>query len=185
MNTTRHLTFLPHHLIPDITDADHIHKLTMALYASADLPGEPGARRSGSNILWRRSLHGVTVSADIPATDAPGELSSTIAVTDFRAGEGVEFVVTVDPTVRVRGREYPAQDVGAWFKRKTEGALEHIRVDRLHAFTVHRRGRRFDQITVVGTATVASEEALDRLLREGVGRSKTFGCGLLTVESGA
>lgn len=180
MNTTRHLTLIPQELIPDSSDADAIHKQTMALFDS-DLPGDPRARRSTSNILWCRSNGGVLVSSDVPATNLPDGAEATIRDVDYQSGQKVTFVTTIDATVRVRGREFPAEDVHGWFQQKTTGALDDIVFRAVRATAARRRGHTLDQISIIGTATVRDEATLDRLLREGVGRSKTFGCGLLTV----
>lgn len=178
--TTRHLTLLPAELIDDPADADAIHKQTMALF-DTDLPGEADARRSASNILWRRAHGGVLVSSDVPASVLPDGAEALVRTQEYHSGERVTFVATIDATVRVRGRDFPAEDVDGWFQRKTRGALEDITFQGVRVTAARRRGHSLDQIAVAGTATVTDEQVLDRLLREGVGRSKTFGCGMLSV----
>jgi len=180
--TTRYFTLLPHGLIDDPSDADAIHKQTMALYTSADLPGEPGSRRSSSNILWRHEAAGIVVSADLPASDVPEGARSLVNVTEYNAGDKLAFAVTFDAIVRVRGRDLRTLDAGEWFTRKAASALGDISIDHLHGSRVMRRGHHLEHVSAAGTATVQDEDALDRLLRVGVGRSKTFGCGLLTVK---
>lgn len=178
--TTRHLTLLPAGIIDDLADADAIHKQTMALF-DPHLPGDTGARRSAANILWRRANGGVLVSSDVPATVLPDGAEAIVRVQEYHAGERVSFVATIDATIRVRGREFPAEDVDGWFQRKTRGALEDITFQAVRVTAARRRGHSLDQITVAGLATVVNETTLDGLLREGVGRSKTFGCGMLSV----
>lgn len=179
--TTRHITLLPAELIDDMADADAIHRQTMGLYASTNLPGDAGARRSGANILWRRERSGIIVAAVLPASDVPVTARTFIEVTRFSSGDELVFSVTFDAIVRVRGRDIPTPDAAAWFTRKAGHALADIRIEQMHGRRALRRGHPLEQISVAGTATVQDEAALDKLLRVGVGRSKTFGCGLLTV----
>lgn len=181
--TTRHFTLLPHELIDDLTDADAIHKQTMALYASTDLPGEPGARRSGANILWRHEASGIAVSADLPATDVPEGARGMVHTSEVTEGDDIVFSVTVDAVVRVRGRDIPAPDATTWFERKLDDVLGGITIHQVRRRLVKRRNNPLEQVSIVGTATVVDAPSLARLLRVGVGRSKTFGCGLLTVRA--
>lgn len=181
--TTRYVTILPSDLVPDAADADAVHRQTMSLYASATLPGKPGERRSGSNILWRREADGLLVTADLPATDLPAGARASVITRHFAAGDQVHFTATFDATVRVKGRDFPAPDPGEWFHRKAADALTRIRLNEVRTATSRRRGARFEQVTVTGTATVADTATFERLLREGIGRSKAFGCGLLTARA--
>lgn len=179
--TTRHITLLPAELIEDMSDADAIHRQTMALYAGTDLPGEAGSRRSGANILWRRERSGIIVASDLPPSDAPDTARTFIEVTRYAAGDELIFSATFDAIVRVRGRDIPTPDAAEWFTRKAGHALADIRIEQMHGRQAFRRGNPLEQISVAGTATVRDEASLDELLRVGVGRSKTFGCGLMTV----
>lgn len=177
----RHVTSLPGVLIPDITDADALHKQTMGLYASTVLPGAPGERRAGANILWRVEPGGVTVYSDLPASDVPEGARTYTLTSTHRTGDRVTFMATVDATVRVRGREFPAEDPGTWFEKRVEGALHDVRIISFNELHARRRGARLTQVDMHGTAVVTDAAALDVLLQSGVGRSKAFGCGAMEV----
>ena len=179
---TTHSTFIPLAAVAHPSDADAVHRLTMGLFRSATLPGEPGERRAGANILWRREQDGILVTSDLAATDLPdGAASWTTETTDFAAGQKVRFVATVDAVARVRGRDIPVSDVTKWFMDKAFDAFIVIQFQSVGSVTALRRGARLEQITLTGEAHVANPTELARLLREGIGRSKAFGCGMLTA----
>jgi len=176
-------THLPAKLIPDPSDADAVHQQTMALFTSATLPGEPGARRAGANILWRAEHTGVLVVSDIEPTDVPEP--ATVWTRDSRipvaTGDEVEFIATVDAVTRVRGRTRLVDDIPAWFQRKVGDAFTVTRLRSITASRAHRRGAALEPVTIVGTGRVVNGDQVNRYRREGVGRSKAFGCGLMEV----
>lgn len=175
------LALIPLDAFDDLDDADAMHRETMALFASADLPGDTGSKRSGANVLWRIERSGVLVSADIDATDLPDGSQILPARPEPESGDRVMFALTADATVRRDGVARPASDIDFWLGTRVGDALEGIDVQWTNSRSVRRRGAALEQVTIVGTATVADVAALTHLLRVGVGRSKTFGCGLLTV----
>lgn len=179
--TTLHATFIPGSAITDAENADAVHKLTMSLYRSADLPGEPGTRRAGTNILWRRQDGGVLVTADIPATDLPDGASTFRIHTDFEDGDEVTFAVTFDPIARVRGRDRRVSDIDGWFVRHLGDVLTGITLEAESGTVGYRRGGPIRQMTYGGSAIVADAEKLRELVRRGVGRSKSFGCGMVEI----
>lgn len=174
-------TVIPFNSLADPTDADAVHVATMGLYRAATLPGEVGARRAGANILWQVTAEGVLVTSDLPATDVPAGASTYTFDETVRAGEQVRFTATVDAVARVRGRDTPVSDVGAWFLRKTDGALEGVTIEEVTFAPVRRRGGGLSQTTIEGTATVADPAAVTSYIQEGLGRSKAFGCGMFRL----
>lgn len=176
--TARHVTLID---VPDLTDADDIHKRTMALFQGAVLPGEPGARRAGSNILWRREGGRIAVYSDLAATTLPRAAQRLLIDPDLVQDAVVSFTATVDASVRVRGRWHPAPDPGEWFEKRVAGALRSIHITGFEEFRVTRRGAPLTQVALHGTAVVHNLDAVLELMRTGLGRSKTFGCGVLTA----
>jgi len=178
---TTHFTFLPIDLVDDPSDADAVHKQTMALFAGADLPGDEGMKRAGANILWRWERDGVIVSSDIEATDVPdgAQTWARDAELSFPAGSHIRFVATVDAVTRVRGKVRPVGDVTAWFADKVRAAFEVTSYQFVASSFARRRDARLEQVTVAGIGVVTDPAELARLTREGIGRSKAFGCGML------
>lgn len=80
----------------------------------------------------------------------------------------------------------PVGEIADLIFRKTGGALTDVDViSHLRDTTETRRGRAFHRVivdTVDAVATVDDPTALDRVRREGVGRAKAYGCGLLTIK---
>jgi CRISPR system Cascade subunit CasE len=178
---TIHATRISFAEINDFEDADKTHQLTMGLYRSAELPGEAGERRSGANILWRYEQDAILVTADLPATDVPSDANVWTFEPDYAPGTPVRFSAVVDAVARVRGRAVPATDVAGWFRRRAEPALGDIHVERVGVVPQVRRGARLEQMVLDGTALVGDADALAAIVRQGIGRSKAFGCGMLTI----
>lgn len=96
--------------------------------------------------------------------------------------------ITTGPDGRPQGRGtrhgiHTTQRAEDWARRKLEPALH---LDQLHAqqlpATRGAEGLTLTRWSYSGTATVADPAALARLLADGVGRGKAFGCGLLLVD---
>lgn len=179
---TTHVTLLPLDVASDPTDADAVHKLTMALFEDVTLPAD--GPRAGANILWRLEPDCIRVTSDIPATTLPEGATASTEETVHVRGQKVRFIATVDAIVRVRGRNVPVTDTDAWFKAKVQGTLDDVNIQGFGTTEVRRRGATMEQVTLAGEATVTDPDRLGALLRTGVGRSKTFGCGLMTVVPG-
>lgn len=180
--TTTFSTVLPHAAAGDLLDADHLHRFSMSLFKSADLPGEEGARRSGANILWAVQPDGFIVTSDLPATDAPSGAARTQIRTDYAPGTRVRFSTVLDAVARVRGRDTAVTDVRGWAMSKLAPALTDLHITGHGSVHLARRGTRLAHQHLTGTASVVDTSALAVFVRAGVGRSKAFGCGMLRVQ---
>jgi len=183
VTTTLYTTALPRTFVADPDNVDLVHVTTMGLYRDADLPGEPGARRAGANILWASDDDKIIVRADLPATNVPAGGRTWEIVYDPQQGQRVGFKTTVDAVARVRGKDVPVGDAGSWFLRKVEGILTDVDIQDIQFRNARRRGGSLTLTTITGDATIADPDAVEKLLREGLGRSKAFGCGFFHVWS--
>jgi CRISPR system Cascade subunit CasE len=87
----------------------------------------------------------------------------------------------VTPAVKRGVGISPVDDVADWVTNKLTGALADVTLFS-HDRSVVTSGKSALQLDVVdGYGLVRDPAALQSLLRVGVGRSKAFGCGLLTV----
>lgn len=167
-------------ILPSATgDADELHRLTMSLWASADLPGEAGEKRAGANILWMRSQNGVLTTGDIAPTDIPEDAAELDIELVFSEGDTVSVTVVADTVARVRGRAVPVSDPVEWLRARTSHSAELVSAEVLGQYRDRRRGAGLSQVAILARFTVTDENAFAELLRAGVGRSKAFGCGMM------
>lgn len=169
-------------------DAGDLHRDTMALFGTIDAPEDQ--RRAAINVLWRAGTTQILVRSDIaPANLPPGAKSVTEQVREIPAGEQVPFMLVVDAVRRgrdSRGRITTSRvtddELAEWLAARLAPALTDVRVRMAApAESTSRKGAGLNPVAILGEATVADVAALAELLRCGVGRSKAFGCGLLTI----
>ncbi|SDH50263.1 type I-E CRISPR-associated protein Cas6/Cse3/CasE [Microbacterium sp. 77mftsu3.1] len=175
VTVTRHGAILP----GATGDADDIHRLTMSLWASADLPGEAGEKRAGANILWMRSQNGILVTGDTAPTDLPEDAAELNVELVFSKGDTISVTVVADTVARVRGRAVPVSDPIQWLRARSAHAAELVGAEVLGQYRDRRRGAGLSQVAILAQFTVTDENAFAELLRTGVGRSKAFGCGMM------
>jgi len=124
-------------------------------------------------------------------------------VTRYPAGAAVRFSLIASPTRGIGKRRpdgtlsidpgrkpLPEDEQPAWLARKLSGALQlqQTVVSRLPAATGAKPGGLRITLTrrmFTGQATVTDPDALEALIRSGVGPGKAFGCGLLAVREAA
>jgi CRISPR system Cascade subunit CasE len=167
----------------------------MGFFESAELPGGATEKRLSRNILFRvdetSSGKIILVRSDVPPTNLPRE-GKTKLTDGHTPGEAtaVRFRLTAnavhrsrpgDPSLRRGKGTTPVADISEWVTSRLSVAFDDITVFN-HDRTVATSGKAPLQLDVVdGYAIVKNHAALEILLRDGVGRSKAFGCGLLTV----
>jgi CRISPR system Cascade subunit CasE len=166
-------------------DFESLHRGVMALFPK-DLAGASAERRARSRILFRvddaRAGYLVLIQsatppqvpgiAERPLPDLPGE------------GVRVRFRVAVNSVYRHgdKARPVPEDEVPTWLPSRLAPALNDVEVARVDRVVKKHRGTRQLVVdTVDGTARVADTDALARLVVDGVGRAKAYGCGLLTI----
>lgn len=80
----------------------------------------------------------------------------------------------------------PADDVPQWLAAKFDGALKDIEIisHQRDETATRRNGRTHRNVvdTIDAVATVVDPLALDVLRKTGVGRAKSYGCGLLSIK---
>jgi CRISPR system Cascade subunit CasE len=177
------------------TDHGELHRLVMGMFQSANLPGEANEKRVTSNILFRvdETSTGkvLLIRSDIAPTNLPrGAQTKAVALQVLDVGEAIRFRLTANAIRRSRPATpeikrgvgiSPVEDVAEWVTNKLAGAVEDVTIFN-HDRSVVTSGKSALQLDVVdGYGLVHDTEALQLLLKTGIGRSKAFGCGLLTV----
>ncbi len=192
-----HLTLIPAHAlrIRSWSDYGQLHRTVMGLFASADLPGEATEKRLSRNILFRvdETTSGkiILVRSDVQPTNLPREAKTKlVSVEAPSAGTPVRFRMTVnairrsrpaDPSIKRGKGVTPVDDISVWIESHLSVAFADITVF-THDRTVVTSGKAPLQLDVVdGYATVSDKTVLEALIRNGVGRAKAYGCGLLTI----
>src|SRR5690606_27648372 len=90
---------------------------------------------------------------------------------------------------RSKRQPLPEPEWESWVRRKLDGALDldQISHERLPGWPGRPRDGRAPiihmRVAYAGTGRVTNPDALARLLADGVGPGKAFGCGLLLVEA--
>lgn len=190
----------------DWTDPGEAHHAVMALFPRT-LDGTAAERRAHNQILYRLdNLDGI-LTVFIQSAVAPEKIpptARTLTVSDnawrTKIGDRVMFRVAVNPVTR-RNVKTPKADgtiarttvtsvvapneLPLWLAARTGEALADIDVldhyrDTL-TLTEGRNRRKLVVDTVDAVATVTDPAAFDTLRRDGVGRSKAYGCALLTA----
>jgi CRISPR system Cascade subunit CasE len=192
-------------------DRNAVHKAIMRLFPG-DLPGAANERRAASQILFRiEESRGENValisSVSPPTSDVPGILTKRFNPT-LEAGIDVRLKIDVNPVLRrtetdatgrkkISTRAVAPEQFGAWFNARLGTAFTNVEIisydrqigsaDRTANTNAQRATDRHKHAIVIDTieaiATVNNVAAVRELMFTGVGRSKAFGCGLLSVAS--
>ncbi len=187
-----HLTLIPATAlrVEDWRNYGNLHRVVMGMFSSTELPGSKTEKRLSRNILFRvdDSTAGkiVLIRADVAPTNLPrGAKTKDVGDGAPPVGTPVRFRVTVNairrpPTKRGYGA-LPVERIDEWATAKLSPGLEDVTVFD-HTRAIASSGRAPLQLDVIdGYGVVRDSAALEELLRTGVGRSKAFGCGLLTL----
>lgn len=187
----------------DTWDADFRHRAVMGLF------GEIASEnpREDNGVLFRvDSLPGQApfflVQSLVEPDNVPqGVEIKRVELPNIEAGHHVQFRITVNAIQRTKpqgirpvpfdsDRDAPENLVRMtpWLQRRLDGALHEVEIvnHQRELLGVDRGGspigKRVVQLDIVdGVAVVSDSEALRRLIVKGVGRAKSYGCGLLSV----
>jgi CRISPR system Cascade subunit CasE len=192
-----HLTMIQASALSVKNWSDHgeLHRLVMSFFRSTENEGADNEARASRNILFRvdETSNGkmLMIRSDVAPTNLPhaARTKETSAVS-VPAGTPVRFRLTANAIRRSRpaspnekrGRGIsPVDRMEEWVSEKLAAGLGDITlID--HTRTVATSGKAPLQLDVLdGMAVVADAAELEELLRAGVGRSKAFGCGMLTL----
>lgn len=192
-----HLTMIPAPALNVTNWADYgeLHRLVMGTFSSTQLPGKATEKRLSRNILFRvdDTSRGklLLIRSDVAPTNLPREATTKeVLVQSPPNRTPVRFRMTVNairrtrpsaPTAK-RGTGVSSVDrIAEWVTERLAVGLEDITVFN-HDRSVVTSGRSPLQLDVIdGYGVIHDAAALEALIRAGVGRSKAFGCGLLTL----
>lgn len=185
-----------------ITDPYSLHRVVYGLYSDVrDAAAKAGHEPSG--ILHAdqggdfHSRQVLMLADRAPADHAEGgfgEVHSKVIPIDFLDHAHYRFKVIVNPTRRdrasrkllpVKGRDA----VAAWFAERGLASwgfrvAEHLQVDRidvLHFKDKAQRAVTLAQAHVQGQLEVTDQESFRHSFASGIGRGRSFGCGLLQI----
>lgn len=186
-----------------ITDPYSLHRVVYGLYPDV----RDGAAKTGhqpSGILHADQggdFHGrrILLLADRPPAEHAeggfGDVHSKVIPIDFLSHTRYRFKVIVNPTRRasasrklipIKGRDA----VAAWFAEHGpaswgfRAAPEHLQVDRIEVLNFKDKAGRdvtLAQAHVQGQLTVSDQERFRSSFAHGIGRGRSFGCGLLQI----
>lgn len=192
-----HLTVVPATSlrVKDWNDYGELHRVVMSMFNSAQLPGLTAEKRLSRNILFRvdEGAAGkiILIRADVAPTNLPSTAKTKeVAVAAPAVGTPVRFRLTANairrtmpsgPTVKRGHGTSPVDHMAEWVSAKLEAGMRDVTIFD-HVRSVASSGRAPLQLDVVdGYGIVRDIAALEALSQAGIGRSKAFGCGLLTV----
>ncbi len=186
---------------------DNRHREVMDLFGSIDSPSP----RQAKDILFRLDTIPGQAPTYLIRSESPIELHVDGAKwkeepdTVPASGSAVQFRIAVNGVQRVnrssarptRFDDQPPVDendrtitTSEWLAQRLLGALKDIHINNhvREVLGADRRGRtagsKVIQIdTIDGIAVVDDEEVLREKLIKGVGRAKSYGCGLLTIKA--
>lgn len=183
LTSTLHLTHKARRMA---RDSQAIHRTIAHVLDGRGLWGSPDPGvlvvRHDRPADWLAGMPGVVAQAVTTPTDVP------------ITGAHVEYAIIANPTsakaagMGKRGTVHPLppDEWKAWLARKLDPALNLRTIDCEAMPTAV--GRKPDQkvthrrVMFTGKATVKNQTELATLMRDGVGRGKAYGCGLLLVE---
>jgi CRISPR system Cascade subunit CasE len=144
-----------------------------------------GQRRGPAEILLQ--------SAAPPDRTAGGEvavLETKVLDPRFRKDQVLRFALCANPVKRLNEERCRVpltrhEDQIGWLSRKLSGSAALVDTDVVQSETLHFRRHgtagKIVTLTFTGYLRVADPEVMRRLLAEGVGPAKSFGCGLLSL----
>lgn len=183
-----------------ITDIYSLHRVVYGLFADvrseeAKQGSEPSGIQwvdKGGDHQYRRVL---ILSDRPPLSDSPSSVETKRLPQGFLAHQHYRFTVTVSPTRRdsqsrklipVKGREA----IAAWFIERAAASWGFavdptcLRVDTVTVQQFQGKDRRqitLQQATLSGALTVTDPGCFHTSFSKGLGRGRSFGCGLLQI----
>ena len=182
----------------DWSNHDDSHRAVMSIFAR-ELTGERDERRSASAILFRvdavENMPVITVQSEVAPVFLPQDAKTMIVpehAWHLQDNDQVRFRLAINPIRRNRRAKstivVPTEEVPEWLTPRFAGCLTNIEIfnharDTFSSKATKTGARRLLVIdTIDGTATVSDSSTFDEIRRNGVGRSKSFGCGLITAQ---
>ncbi len=178
-------------------DAEAVHHRVMGLFPENLSRGDGAGPRAAAHVLYRLELQAakpyVLVQSDVPPVDDGLErrpMASFFAL--LEPGRKVGFRIDVN-AVRMKSRTrrlepVPLAEVPQWAATtRLATGLRQIEVGVPGDFEV-RRGKGGTPVRVVrldGRAVVSDGDLARDLVRRGVGRARSYGCGLLSIAPGS
>lgn len=163
------------------------HQMVMSLF-SKELGENP---RSSHNILFRleKSKKGAffLIRSDIPTIDK-NAIRSITEQHNLEPSSGVSFRVTLNPVKRVRSTETPItdqQEQEEWALQKLSTVFKDVHILNQNTEVILRKRNSKDSIQLLqvdGVGTVNNLTELEAALTKGIGRSKAYGAGLLSIK---
>jgi len=175
----------------NITDAYSIHRVVYDLF-----PKKENEQRNflfvdkGGTWQQRKIL---ILSKDEPGSPEFGELQSKKVTDEFLLFDSYGFEVVLNPTKRESGSKKVLPVLGTdalkmWFQRKSEESGFSIDENRLQisktgviAFNKDNAQCTFNTATFMGVLNVVDREKFIECFKNGIGRGKGFGFGLLQL----
>lgn len=166
------------------------HRTVMNLFAE-NLPGPSREKRSTAGVLFRRDIVGGVPMILVQSIAEPVRLPAGADVrrltgSQWNIPEGmqVQFRVTVHMMSRRGGVEkfVPMHEQHGWLMQRLRGALNDVvELNRIPGGVMAAGGRVLPSVTFDGVGVVSSSSRFMELRLGGVGRSKSYGFGLLTA----
>lgn len=189
-------------LCADVSDRNLLHKRVMSLFGHSG----SDAFRHEANILWRYDRlpnlsHSLFITSDTKpdASKISQPWARGASVIDYSAwlqrfgvGDSVRYVITANPTrvKTVNGRKtrqtVPDSQIDKWWANRAAStglALDSTEVRVKPHEKVKRHSGTFNVslVEIEGQATVTDVALLQQTLREGIGRAKAYGAGMLCI----
>lgn len=186
-----------------ITDPYSLHRVVYSLYADTRSEDEKNASKAsgilyadqGGDFQHRKILLLADREPAAQIDGQYGEVQSKTVSPDFLQHKRYRFKVIVNPTRRdnasrklipVKGREAIAE----WFLERSESSWgfeassEHLQVDNVQVMQFKDKAQRkitLSQAQIQGILKVTDRDRFIQSFRQGIGRGRAFGCGLLQI----
>jgi CRISPR system Cascade subunit CasE len=174
-------------------DSDWVHKRVMELFATLNVDGP--ARQSWQ-VLFRvePQVRGgrVLIQASVPPTASGVEVRDLDPVIDeLRSGTNVVFAAKANPVrtvnrtgpdgiVRRHRAQVPTDDLVSWLAARVPGLDFGPDVEVTTSYERFRKTPLF-VATYRGSGTITDQDAVAHAVRNGIGKGRSYGCGLLTI----
>ena len=161
-----------------------VHRLVMRGFPST----EHDSPRAKWGILYRVEPSGVVlvqsaIEPDWSAVAPPESVSIRLLSPKINIGQVYAFRIAINPVVVQRGRRVPVP-VEDWLAKRDLGAeLDIAHVDYSRITDTSGDGHRvtLSVARVEGVLKVADTGRLQEVLTKGVGKSRAYGCGMLSI----
>ena len=195
-----HLTRIPldHPLVRgpgSLDDQDPLHKAVMSIFAN--LAGPVGERRSTNDILFRVErptdrMPCVLIQSSVPP-DSVADGCDRVRIIDvssiLQLAASADYArITVDVNTVMRNnrikstRPVTAQELSPWLSAKFGTAVSELIVRDSTQMRRTVNGARLNVTSVVADVRVGDQTAFHRVLTGGIGRAKSYGCGLVLAQ---